>query len=487
MTDPTRKVFWNEVIGFQEVDATANPGSTDSAWLYDGGGTNTFVGQGSTSTVTNTAYLTGTGYKHKAIGFPIVYAFASAGSKDTATLNDAGTGTSNIFGGLGGPGGYAYLTDSMVAAQRHYWQEPIGFLEVDAKASLQQHGHGLAVRRPRLGHAPIEHDGLAEGTEHHVGRLQIAVEDPTAMGVSDCLADLAEDLQHAKALHFSGHLGIRVRRVKFVDGLLEGPAMHEGHDVKRLAILVGPQVVDGHNPRMLQLAGDLGFRQETVLRFAALLAEPLQGDLTTDLGVFGQPDFADRKARPGTGIGQEETVAAVRGVTDVESPIVVVGDVDIALRPDRHVGPVGGARAGGVADARMFNAGKHRVQEAAPRFRLELRLPALAAVARDGDFDSAAPCGRGFAGEPTHQVVVRPDRIEVAIIGVGLAVGQCAEGIDGQVRNDVEGDRVMAVIGMGSDCRGRVPRQAAVVAPGHKHAVVRLEAQGAFTDAEFRG
>jgi hypothetical protein len=57
-------------------------------------------------------------------------------------------------------------------------------------------------RRPALGlylgQAPVHELHLAEGADHHVGRLQVAVDHPLAVRVRHRLADRLEDGQEAR-------------------------------------------------------------------------------------------------------------------------------------------------------------------------------------------------------------------------------------------------------------------------------------------------
>jgi hypothetical protein len=51
-----------------------------------------------------------------------------------------------------------------------------------------------------LGHAPVEHQRLAERAEHDVVRLQVAVDDAAVVRVGHRLAHLDEDLQQPHPL-----------------------------------------------------------------------------------------------------------------------------------------------------------------------------------------------------------------------------------------------------------------------------------------------
>jgi hypothetical protein len=51
-----------------------------------------------------------------------------------------------------------------------------------------------------LGKAPVHDLDLAEGADHHVRRLEVAVNDIVGVGKRDCLADLLEDRHETPAL-----------------------------------------------------------------------------------------------------------------------------------------------------------------------------------------------------------------------------------------------------------------------------------------------
>ena len=81
--------FFNQAVGFRTVNASAIAASNDAAYLFDNGGTNTFVGTATSSS------LQGTSYFNQVIGFKSVYASAGTGAKDTAYLSGAASG--NVF------------------------------------------------------------------------------------------------------------------------------------------------------------------------------------------------------------------------------------------------------------------------------------------------------------------------------------------------------------------------------------------------------
>ena len=57
-----------------------------------------------------------------------------------------------------------------------------------------------ASRAEDLGQPPVHDLDLAEGADHDVGRLQVAVDDAVGVGVADRLADLLEHRQQPAAV-----------------------------------------------------------------------------------------------------------------------------------------------------------------------------------------------------------------------------------------------------------------------------------------------
>ena len=56
---------------------------------------------------------------------------------------------------------------------------------------------GRAALGEDLGEAPVHHLDLAEGADHHVRGLQVAVDHPPRVGIGDRLGDRLEDRQEA--------------------------------------------------------------------------------------------------------------------------------------------------------------------------------------------------------------------------------------------------------------------------------------------------
>ena len=86
---------------------------------------------------------------------------------------------------------------------------------------------GVPAFAEDLGESPVHDLDLAEGTDHDVGRLQVAVDDAAAVGVGDRLADLLE------------RAGSRSdpSRPRALDEFRQRPALDELHGQERPAVL----------------------------------------------------------------------------------------------------------------------------------------------------------------------------------------------------------------------------------------------------------
>ena len=113
---------------------------------------------------------------------------------------------------------------------------------------------GLAARGQSLGEPPVHHLHFAEGPDHDVGRLQVAVDDPVGVGVADRLAELLEDGQESPPV--VAGVGAVLEEV------LEGAALDQLHGQKRPAVGQGAQFMDGGDARVLELSGDVGLGAE---------------------------------------------------------------------------------------------------------------------------------------------------------------------------------------------------------------------------------
>ena len=187
-------------------------------------------------------------------------------------------------------------------------------------------GRGRVGRGGRQQHRqpPVDHHRLAVRTEHDIRRLEVAVEHAPAVGVADGIADVDEPPQELTQLE--GAPGV-VRVVatavmEAVDGIGERFPADQPHRVEGTADGVAAEAVDGDDPRVLELPGELGLEHE--LRPARLAVgvgrlDLLEGHLTVELVV----DRHGHDAEPPLGIrthDQEATVVRRRRAERLDPP-----------------------------------------------------------------------------------------------------------------------------------------------------------------------
>ncbi len=102
--------------------------------------------------------------------------------------------------------------------------------------------------------APVHHQHFAVVAEHHVLGLQVAVHDAVGVGEGDRVGHAQQDAQVVVERLLRQHL-------------VPGRAFDALHRVEQRAGVVRAQVVDRHDVRMVELAGDDRFGDE----FVALL------------------------------------------------------------------------------------------------------------------------------------------------------------------------------------------------------------------------
>jgi hypothetical protein len=155
--------------------------------------------------------------------------------------------------------------------------------------------------------------------QEDIARLDVAVQHPAGMRVVDGIADVGEPPQQLAQLQRSpAGVGLQ-RRIgsEPVDGLLETIPADEPHGVIGAAIAVGPQPVNGDDPRVLQPAGDLGLAEKPLAAFGVvgvIIEDLLQRHLAVQLGVQGDEDGAE--AALGVGPQDAEPLAIAGGGAD---------------------------------------------------------------------------------------------------------------------------------------------------------------------------
>ena len=130
--------------------------------------------------------------------------------------------------------------------------------------------------------APVHHQHFAEVAEHDVLGLQIAMDDAVGVGERHRVGDAQQDAQ------------VLVERL-LLEHLVPGRALHALHRVEERAGVVGAEVVDRHDVRVVELAGDDRFGDELVALLLADLGrglEHLHGDGAGDRRLVGRVDDA---------------------------------------------------------------------------------------------------------------------------------------------------------------------------------------------------
>ncbi len=163
---------------------------------------------------------------------------------------------------------------------------------------------GAAVRLvagQHLGQAPVHHLDLAEAPDHDVRRLQVAVDHAPSVRIGHRLADRLEDPHQPRQA--VGRAGARGQQ------LGERPPLDQPHGDIRATVGQAPQLVDRHDPGVLQLPADL-----------RLLDEPAHH---VGLVVQGLPQHLDGQVAAQVGIVRPEHhahAAAAQHVEELQSP-----------------------------------------------------------------------------------------------------------------------------------------------------------------------
>ena len=147
-----------------------------------------------------------------------------------------------------------------------------------------------------LGHAPVEHQHLAEIAQEDVFPFEVAMNHAARMRIGNRVADRdkrAEQRDQAEGLFFA----CPPRPMVISRCLNECPPAHEAHAVERRARpRGGDKFIDWHDPRMLELAGDLRLLKKPAAHPAVLeqlRPKRLQCHFPVELLVARPPDLAD--------------------------------------------------------------------------------------------------------------------------------------------------------------------------------------------------
>ena len=135
--------------------------------------------------------------------------------------------------------------------------------------------------RQDLGQAPVHHLDLAEAADHHVRRLQVAVDHAPGVGIGDRLARPTRRSTGTGA-------GRRPGPSRPPSSSASVSPLTSFMREERPAVGEGAQLVDRHDPGVLQLAADLRLLDEPadhVGVVAEVLAEHLDGDVAAEVGV----------------------------------------------------------------------------------------------------------------------------------------------------------------------------------------------------------
>ena len=131
--------------------------------------------------------------------------------------------------------------------------------------------------------AEVDQPGTAEVVDQDVGRLDVPVQDPLAVGVVDGVGQVAEDPGG----------GRRVEAMMVAIPVQRPPADEmEGHPA---AAVVEARVVDGHDVGMVQPRRGPGLAEEALHHALARigLLEHLEGHVPVEPGVVGQVDVPE--------------------------------------------------------------------------------------------------------------------------------------------------------------------------------------------------
>ena len=115
---------------------------------------------------------------------------------------------------------------------------------------------GHVLRQP-----PVHDEHLAEGADHDVLGLEIAMHHALGMRERHAVADLLKNGQKRGQRILFDRLLLAVAEA--ANDIVEGRALDELHRVKSLALIIDAELVERHDVRMLELAGELRLIDKT--------------------------------------------------------------------------------------------------------------------------------------------------------------------------------------------------------------------------------
>ena len=160
----------------------------------------------------------------------------------------------------------------------------------DARVVLARRQHAPHVDAVEdLREAPVEDLHFAVLAEHHVRGLEVAVEDPPAVGEVDRLRDLQEDLDEAGDREVRHRL--RVAAAERAEDVGERAPADVAHRAERRAAL-GDEDVERHDVRVLELPEDPRLVEEARASDGIVSLHDLEGDVAAERGVAREEDGA---------------------------------------------------------------------------------------------------------------------------------------------------------------------------------------------------
>ena len=148
-----------------------------------------------------------------------------------------------------------------------------------------------------LGQPPVEDQRLAEGADHDVARLQVPVQHSAAIGIVHHVADVEEPREQLANSSLC-EIGLRPAFAvwwNFSNDFGQGVSLDVVHGVERTSAGVAAEPIDGYDTGVLQPPRDhrLADEPRAALGIIGRLGPDLfQGDVTVELSVMGDEDFA---------------------------------------------------------------------------------------------------------------------------------------------------------------------------------------------------